>query len=427
MPATRRTRSMTSRVPFHMGYERYSENSGITTNYGMYAGYGLYKIMNDTIGAAPKRGQFSYNPMDSTMDIIGGTPVSYRLTLMSNGVSWYSDGNPMPSLRGALKLPTEDTCPALVDPNTISLLQSGAATSCWAQRGRGNVNNWENLFQLTKTLDELRHPFRNFALWSDKWVTAYEARARKVLGSRKTRVLTKRELFVLNPAGAWLQYRYGVRLLINDVNQVLKQLQDWSSQRQVYTARGSKSVVDSYRKDNGPFLLGPGYWASGYQIDEKVECRGTSHDEYSLSLAGALGLDGRQLLTVGWELVPYSFVVDWFANVGDFLNASVPTPELLHIGECLSTRRTTTIVSWAEPAGTNGNGYSNAGSRGTHSVTTIRYSRVNTLGSGPSLQLNADFGLLKPTRAMDAVALAGAALARAFGVSGRIHLLYKTL
>lgn len=410
-----------------MGYERYSVNGSITANYGNYAGYGLTQTMTDTIGAAPRNGQFSYNPMNFTKDVIGGGGLSYRLTLLSNGVSWYSDGNPMPGLRVSLKLPTYDTCPALVDPNTIALCQSGAATACLAQRGVGKVNNWENIFQLRQTLDELRHPFKNFALWSDKWVTAYEARARKVIGSRKTRVLTQRDYAVLNPAGAWLQYRYGVRLLINDVSTVMKQLESWKTERQVYTARGVKTVSDSKRVDNGNFLAGPGYWSSGYTIDETIECRGTSHDEYALSLAEILGLSGKHLLTVGWELIPYSFVADWFANVQEFLNASVPTPSLVHIGECLSTRRTTTTTSWAEPAGANGNGYSTAGSRGTHSVTTIRYSRANTLGSGPSLQLHADFGLTRPERAMDAVALAGAALARAFGRTGRISLLYKNL
>ncbi len=41
-------------------------------------------------------------------------------------------------------------------------------------------------------------------------------------------------------------------------------------------------------------------------------------DNPNLFLASRLGLTNPA--AVAWELVPYSFVVDWFVNVGDYLN-----------------------------------------------------------------------------------------------------------
>lgn len=424
---SRRTRTQSNRSPFS-GRELYvyGGTTSVSTNYGTFAGYGQQQTMTDTIGAPPRRDLgidgFSYNPMDYTKDIIGGASVGYSVTLKSNGANWYSDGNITPQCRNVLGFPVYDSVPLLVPQSTLDMLQATVATKCLAQRGKGDVNNFENIFQFSKTLDELRHPFQNFALWSNRWVDRFEGRVRKIHGSRKIRVRQGVELPLDLYASAWLQYRYGVRLLIHDVEQVLKDVNQISEQRKLVTERAQKSISDSYRSNPAVVNWGVTKWDTSYTIDETITVRATSHDEYALDTLQQIGLSGKNLLTVGWELIPYSFVADWFGNIGDFLAASVPTPNIRHVGECLSTKRITTFVGKASFAGMNNSLYSGTGSPGHHSITTIRYSRGNTLGSGPSLSLNPDFGLLRPVRAADAVALAFGALTRAFGVNGRIRL-----
>jgi hypothetical protein len=49
-------------------------------------------------------------------------------------------------------------------------------------------------------------------------------------------------------------------------------------------------------------------------------------------LAGFLGTRPRDLLPTIWECLPYSFVADWFVNVGDWLNAVIPSPKISVLG-----------------------------------------------------------------------------------------------
>lgn len=423
-----RVRQQSSRIPVNFDGEYYTAPGAspvLSYNPGVYAGYGTTKQMTDIIGIPFIKGgpNYVYHPMSSLRRTYGGTPGSYSVSLNSNGAKWEASGLIIPWLASYVRLPSEqDCCAQLHSLGDEVALQQAASTKCWANRGVGGVNNWENIFQLRKTLDELRHPFRNFALWSDRWVSTYEARVRKLRGSRKQQVIVGKDLPLDTYAGAWLQYRYGLRLLIKDVVEVLAKF-DGSAldEKRIYTARGLSRSVRSDTVSNGTFISGAGLWTSSYTKDEVLECRATSHDEYVLDLLDQIGLSGRAVLTVGWEVIPYSFVADWIVNVQDFLNASIPTPTLRHIGATLSTKCTTVYTGRATCIG-GAPGYSGFGSEGTQSVTQVTYRRGLALNE-PTLQIQPDFRLDTLTRAADAVALAYGALTRAFGVKGRIHLL----
>lgn len=422
-----RTRSMSSRSP-EQGFQYYSYKgtTSIATDYGIYPGYGQDGTMTDIVGNPPRPdlglAGFSYNPMRSIKNVHGGTTNGFWVRLKENGANWYSGGVILPQLRSSLGLPSGDSNMRLATQTTLDQLQYAAATGCLAKRGKGNVNNYENIFQMQSTIDELRHPLKNFALWSDRWVDRFEAKYHKIHGARKVRVKTGVDLPLDLYASAWLQYRYGVRLLINDVEQVLKDVEKISDRRQLVTERDLKKVSESYRSNLIRRNHGVTSWDSSYTIDETITCRATSHDEYILDALQQVGLSGKNLLTVGWERIPYSFVADWFFNIGDFLAASVPTPNIHHLGECLSTKRVTTLLCQTSFAGINNNAYEGTGSSGTHSVITTEYSRGNSLGT-PRITVQPDFKLLTLTRAADAAALAFGALNRAFGSSGRIRLL----
>jgi len=278
----------------------YGGNTSVSTNYGTYSGYGQDQTMNDVTGAPPRPelgiAGFSYNPMDSTKNIHGGSTIGYSVMLKSNGATWTSEGVILPQVRNGLGFPTYESVPLLVPQGTLDMLQATVATQCLAQRGKGSVNNFENVFQFQKTLDELRHPFKNFALWSDRWVDRFEARNRKIHGSTKTRYKTGVDLPLDKYASAWLQYRYGVRLLIKDVEQMLKDVVEISDQSKLVTERAQKSISDSYRSNAATVNWGVTKWDTHYTIDETITCRATSHDEYALDTLQQLGFSGKNLL-----------------------------------------------------------------------------------------------------------------------------------
>lgn len=62
----------------------------------------------------------------------------------------------------------------------------------------------------------------------------------------------------------------------------------------------------------------------------------------NLALANQVGLTNP--LTIAWELVPFSFVLDWFVNVGDFLSSFTDFAgvELLHPHRTVFSRLSTT-------------------------------------------------------------------------------------
>jgi hypothetical protein len=59
-----------------------------------------------------------------------------------------------------------------------------------------------------------------------------------------------------------------------------------------------------------------------------------------------LGLRDQDIPVTVWELVPWSFVVDWFVNVGDWIQAVTPNPSVTVKGSW-----TTTIVRTRDEVG----------------------------------------------------------------------------
>lgn len=123
-------------------------------------------------------------------------------------------------------------------------------------------------------------------------------------------------------ASAWLELQYGWKPLLFDVKNAAEtlanRLHDPHSRRTTATVRKSISSVhkgDGVLIENSPRLL------VNRRVDSqsKISVSVTYELDYSASAATALGITNPAL--VAWELVPYSFVVDWFIPVGDFLNS----------------------------------------------------------------------------------------------------------
>jgi hypothetical protein len=61
------------------------------------------------------------------------------------------------------------------------------------------------------------------------------------------------------------------------------------------------------------------------------------------ALMKSLSLRGRDIPSLLWELTPYSFVVDWFANVGQWVQAVVPDPSLSFTGNWVTVIERTEV------------------------------------------------------------------------------------
>lgn len=104
----------------------------------------------------------------------------------------------------------------------------------------------------------------------------------------------------------WLEWRYGWRPLLQDIHGAAVSLAKLNFRRDQYTIRQTRS-----RTSPGTVK---GSSAGTVQYTAKAWVTVRVHNS-NVQVANKLG--GLNPLSVAWELVPFSFVADWFVNIGD--------------------------------------------------------------------------------------------------------------
>jgi len=129
-------------------------------------------------------------------------------------------------------------------------------------------------------------------------------------------LISARDKGSINPfSNFWLETRYGWRILIFDIKDINHLLQEWDSKRK---NRVKDRVGTSKTWQYTNTLEGAG--TAGIYRDVVTE-------DHSLNVRGAIIADflppriTLNPVTTSWELVPFSFVVDWFFGVGQALEA----------------------------------------------------------------------------------------------------------
>ncbi len=139
-------------------------------------------------------------------------------------------------------------------------------------------------------------------------------------------------------SNAWLQYNYGWAPLFGDISTVVGAASSFSHQYEEYR-NGSggwrkKSLGKTFNVADGN--VGPASdrltWSSSelYKVSLEYKILPAAATGYVLSypnfLAKKMGLSLDHLASAAWELVPYSFVADWFLPVGDLLRQTRGLP-----------------------------------------------------------------------------------------------------
>jgi len=105
-------------------------------------------------------------------------------------------------------------------------------------------------------------------------------------------------------------------------------LQAWNEPKKVVrrTVRGKGfASTQSYTTNtfiNCPWTHCDVLYSTTITDEITVECGMVCDIE--LTLPSTLGIDASGMLALPWELLPFSFVADWFVNVGAFLNSAIP-------------------------------------------------------------------------------------------------------
>jgi hypothetical protein len=204
-------------------------------------------------------------------------------------------------------------------------------------------------------------------------------------------------------AARWLEIQYGWLPLIYDVQGALKAL--GTVQKPRFTARGFANTSKALITTGSSNYFGISGLAINWALNQNLEKRVRAFILYEVDarsfISQKLGL--LQLPGSAWELVPWSFVVDWFVNIGSWLDALTPRVgvNVLAEGYTLTTQhdRVRSVVSttFTSP-------YSNeSGLTGTSDQWFGR-SKVRMVGlpAFPLPRVNVKFN---PKRAIDALAL----------------------
>lgn len=125
-------------------------------------------------------------------------------------------------------------------------------------------------------------------------------------------------------ASNWLEFSFGWAPLVDDIGTAIDVLQRPISNRTIF----------GYARDTFSYVTGE--WFGDYDI----YCDGVPHrahqkrvisGKYFCRYQATVGIDNPNLYlanqlgfvnpaAIAWELVPFSFVLDWFTNVGQFLS-----------------------------------------------------------------------------------------------------------
>jgi hypothetical protein len=121
---------------------------------------------------------------------------------------------------------------------------------------------------------------------------------------------------VLHPEESWLWYRYFLLPAMLDAEDIIAAIQP---------QRPINRVQDGIKSEPNQKMTGENTYLGTYGT-----CTATWESKYKYSGGGAIDISKRydpckwgtsawDMLRAGWEIIPFSFVFDWFIEVGDWL------------------------------------------------------------------------------------------------------------
>lgn len=218
----------------------------------------------------------------------------------------------------------------LADSDIASAI-SVASTAAWSAANAHNADILTDIAELRQTLSMLKDPLKTTS-----------ALLRNIKTKQRSSSSSKLRNSVDYANSQWLQYRYGVRPLVKSVQGVVKTLKE-NRERRRSTYRGSYSINAS-SFSTGTHAATALTMDYSYSYTDSLSVRTGMIIEDFISLAENLGVDASGMLALPWELVPYSFVADWFANTNHFLQSLVPYLTKNSLGGWVTSQRVSTTT-----------------------------------------------------------------------------------
>lgn len=378
-------------------WSQFSQGSSTST-------LGTFKSCVDTVvpgfHARVKKGQVFFNPCDiSTATLLPGagayggkfrkiipdcsTPNQYQqefeFKILSGSLADLLSRRTLPVVSGRVAMPA-----SVISDSAVSRLITEASTCARSKRGRSPTNLWESLAEANKAAGTIPGIVKS----------AINVISNANKKSRKN-----------NIADTHLAIVYGLMPIISDISGVLDGIQ-----KTIGKVRETSRCSSQLNGSNTATSLNKTAFASfNYKtqttVEESIVVRAMSLDEYVATTASRIGFTGQGLVTLPWELIPYSFVVDWFTNVGDFLGALTPDVFLKQlVSGYVIDRQVQVTTKMVDFSAVSGFTMVSPPSDSSHISQYKNKSRYAGL-SAPSIVIRSDFQMDNIRRAADAIAL----------------------
>jgi hypothetical protein len=153
-------------------------------------------------------------------------------------------------------------------------------------------------------------------------------------------------------SGLWLEHSFGWKPLINDVLDAAKAQRALISQpRQKVLSAGGKDVSNPFPVG----VWGNGVYAAGTVGDNRMLARSRRVDSVIVRYKGKVkaqaemttwdkwalfGFTPSEFIPTAWELLPWSFLIDYFTNIGDILTSAVTsTQNVVYVNKTVISER----------------------------------------------------------------------------------------
>lgn len=282
----------------------------------------------------------------------------------------------------------------------INQLLSLTSTQAYSRVVQADAQLLVILGELKKTLHDVKHPLDAFLKFLRK-----AKRDQLNAADKAKRLLTLAEWI----QSEWLRYRFGIRPLISDIEGLLK-----AAGKDVKTGWQRALAKDlDQGTSTSSHVLQHGDVDTTYieDVTDTLRVKVGLMFEAEVSPADFFGLNAKGIGAAAWELIPFSFVVDWLFNVGTYINTFNPLTSIPIRGRYSVVERV--IVATRTPTGSviarnTTQSVMVRAMTGQEGVTITSKTRSNTIPD-PSLtsRINLKSFSFKDLRILDSVALAG--------------------
>jgi hypothetical protein len=210
---------------------------------------------------------------------------------------------------------TPPVCQASVE-EADNAARTSYFSRCYAVESRFQGGTF--LGELRETLRMIRSPASALRQGVSRYLNTVTKRCR--------RAKTKRDV-TKAVSGTWLEYQYGWRPLFSDIDEGIRALAQLNRQRnpfEMVVATGQAKAFSQVSGFNAGTISAVGVWKRIVRLDTvTVTYRGNVFGTFGAPDASyLLGLRPRDFFPTVWNLIPYSFLVDYFTNIGDVISSA---------------------------------------------------------------------------------------------------------